>query len=53
MTILYGFAARHLFGGVFHYKARQGRLQCAVSTHNSLSHQRTAHVPFRHKSDKS
>ena len=34
MTILYGFAVRHLFGGVFLQQAKQRRLQCAVSTYN-------------------
>ena len=43
MAILYGFAARFLFGVVFLHKAKEGRWLCAVSTHNLLPHQRTAH----------
>ena len=43
MAILYGLAARCLFGVVFLHKAKQGRWLCAVSTHKSLPHQRTAH----------
>ena len=43
MAILYGLAARCLFGVVFLHKAKQGRWLCAVSTPKSLPHQRTAH----------
>ena len=43
MAILYGLAARCLFGVVFLHKAKQGRWLCVVSTHKSLPHQRTAH----------
>ena len=43
MAILYGFAARCLFGVVFLHKAKQGRWLCAVSTHKFLPHQRTVH----------
>ena len=43
MAILYGLAARCLFGVVFLHKAKKGRSLCAVSTHKSLPHQRTAH----------
>ena len=43
MAILYGFAARCLFGVVFLRNAKQGRLLCAVSTHKSLLRQGTAH----------
>ena len=43
MAILYGLAARCLFSVVFLHKAKQGRWLCAVSTHKSLPHQRTAH----------
>ena len=43
MAILNGFAAL-CFCGVFSYKnAKQSRLLCAVSSHKSLPHQRTAH----------
>ena len=43
MATLYGFLTRCLFGVVFLHKAKQGRWLCAVSTHKSLPHQRTAH----------
>ena len=43
MALLYGFAARCLFGVVFLHKAKQGGWLCADSTHKSLPHQRTAH----------
>ena len=49
MAILHGFAARCLFGVVFLHYAKQSRLLCTVSTHQSLPHQRTAH----HESTKS
>ena len=42
--ILYGFAARCLFGVVFLHNAKQGKLPRAVLTHKSLPHQRlTSH----------
>jgi len=43
MAILFGFAARCLFGLVFLQKAKQDRWLCADSTHKSLPHQRIAH----------
>ena len=43
MAILYGFAARCLFGVVFVHNAKQGRLPCAVSSHKSLPHQSQSH----------
>ena len=49
MAILYGFAARCLFGVVFLHKAKQGRWLCAVSTRKFLPHQRTAPCRFTTK----
>ena len=43
MAILSDFAALCLYGVVFLHNAKQGRLLFAVSSHESLPHQRTVH----------
>ena len=53
MAILYGFAARCLFGVVFLHNAKQGKLLRAVLTHKSLPQKKTDCAPIRLESAKS